>query len=60
MAHGEAPCWCSNVIVPKALLDLVPEKQKGKSCICLSCITAFNENPTEFMEKVLTTPYQKG
>ena len=41
MAKSEKPCWCQNVKVPQALLDLVPDNQKRKSCICLSCIEKF-------------------
>ncbi len=52
MVHSEASCWCENITVPKALLDLVPEKQKGKACICLSCITAFNLDPVGFAHQI--------
>jgi len=48
MAHSKTPCWCNNVKIPQELLDLVPQEQRGKSCICLSCINAFNDNPIEF------------
>ena len=49
MAHSKIPCWCNNVKIPQELLDLVPQEQKGKSCICLSCIYAFDDNPIEFI-----------
>jgi len=49
MAKSEKPCWCNNTKVPQGLLDLVPENQKGKSCICLSCIEKFNS--TELSRK---------
>ncbi len=48
MAHSNMPCWCNNVKIPQELLDLVPQEQRGKHCICLACIDAFNNNPIEF------------
>ena len=42
MAHSDKACWCNNIKVPQELLDLVPDKQKGKTCICRSCIEKFN------------------
>jgi len=43
-ANTDNSCWCHDVIVPQKLLDLVPEKLKGKSCICRRCIEKFNNN----------------
>ena len=50
MAHSGAPCWCNQVTVPQELLDLLPEKNKGHACICLSCLQAFHENPRMFAD----------
>ena len=45
-------CWCSTLIVPTALTDLVPEYLKNKSCICNGCIINFNYDPIAFIKKV--------
>ncbi len=42
MAYSETPCWCNNIKVPQELIDLVADELKGKTCICLACIQAFN------------------
>nr|WP_276536672.1 cysteine-rich CWC family protein [Tissierella carlieri] len=34
-------CWCHNVIIPKGILDIIPEDKKGKACICKSCIDKY-------------------
>jgi len=47
MAHNEKPCWCNNVKIPQKLIDLVPENQQTKSCICLSCIEKYNAAEAE-------------
>ncbi len=48
MAHSKNPCWCNDIEIPAQLINLVPSHLKRKSCICLSCINAFKENPTNF------------
>jgi len=35
-------CWCMQEDVPKALIQQVPDKSKGKACICQACIKKFN------------------
>lgn len=37
-------CWCHSIIVPKELLDKVPNEKKDKSCICKTCIDDFKSN----------------
>ncbi|HLS53016.1 MAG TPA: cysteine-rich CWC family protein [Tissierellaceae bacterium] len=39
-------CWCYKVVVPKELLELVPDDKRGKSCICKSCIDKYNRKKT--------------
>jgi len=41
--HGEGSCWCENVVVPKYIIDMVPEEKKGKACICKSCIEKYSK-----------------
>ena len=52
MAHSDSRCWCVDLTVPQALLDLVPEAQQGQACVCRSCIEKFNKNPVEFAAKL--------
>ena len=37
-------CWCqsADVIIPKALLALIPANNKGISCICEACVKEFH------------------
>ena len=44
-------CWCNDLVVPQALLNLLPEALKNKSCICRQCIASFNNNPSLFLKK---------
>lgn len=39
--HGKGSCWCEKVVVPKYILDMVPDDKKGKTCICMSCIEKY-------------------
>jgi len=50
MAHVKAACWCNEIHVPQKLIDIVPEN-KGKACICRSCILLFKENPVKFKNR---------
>ena len=52
MAHSDDSCWCNDVKVPAGLTDLVPEEQKRKACICLSCIKLYTADPAAFMENL--------
>ena len=51
LAHTDASCWCNDVEVPISLTDLVPSELKRKTCICLSCIEAYNDNPNIFIKR---------
>lgn len=37
-------CWCTKVKFEKEMLEVIPEKYKGLSCICLKCIGDFQVN----------------
>ncbi|NLY77941.1 MAG: cysteine-rich CWC family protein [Tissierellia bacterium] len=39
--HGEASCWCQEVVIPKHIIEMVPEDKRGKVCICISCIEKY-------------------
>ncbi|MCF6265639.1 MAG: cysteine-rich CWC family protein [Desulfuromusa sp.] len=52
MAHSDSRCWCVDLTVPHALIDLVPEAQQGHACICRACIEEFNNNQAEFIAKL--------
>ncbi len=56
MAYSKEPCWCFEITIPTALQELIPESSKGKSCICLACINAYQESPENFaLDKNLST-----
>ncbi|EQB86736.1 hypothetical protein J2Z44_000317 [Clostridium punense] len=39
--HGNKDCWCNTIVVPKHVIDMVPEDKKGKACICRDCIEKY-------------------
>jgi len=41
--YDEGNCWCKDVVVPKKVLDMVPDDKKGKACICKSCIEKYSK-----------------
>lgn len=40
----DKPCWCTNEVFPKELLEQVPEELKHKACICYRCLKEFRQN----------------
>lgn len=42
--HGEVDCWCTKIKISKYILDMVPDGQKGKACICKNCIEKYRKN----------------
>lgn len=34
-------CWCFHAAIPKELLARIPDEERGKSCVCESCVQAF-------------------
>ncbi|MBA6234473.1 MULTISPECIES: cysteine-rich CWC family protein [unclassified Colwellia] len=42
VSNTTKPCWCTLEKVPSALIQGVPDAEKGKSCICQACIKKFN------------------
>lgn len=47
-------CWCGKVEIPMELIEMLPER--GKSCICRSCVEAYHANPEQFTGFSQTTP----
>lgn len=41
--HGQGGCWCDTVVIPRYILDMVPDDKKGKVCICKSCIEKYTK-----------------
>jgi hypothetical protein len=39
--NDPAGCWCMSARIPKALLEQVPPAQRGKACVCQSCVEAY-------------------
>jgi len=35
-------CWCTDVVVPAALLDALPAAARGAACLCAACIAEAN------------------
>lgn len=38
-ARGSLPgtCWCTEVAIDAGVLALVPQAQRGQSCLCATC-----------------------
>ncbi len=36
-------CWCFHSAIPKELLARIPAEQRGKACVCSSCVKSFLE-----------------
>jgi len=45
IAQGQTPrtCWCMSTQVPPELLEQLPPHAVGQSCICATCIAAWNQ-----------------
>lgn len=41
--HSEGDCWCSSIVIPKHIIDMIPEDKKGKACVCKSCIEKYQK-----------------
>lgn len=41
--HVQNDCWCNNVVVPKHIMDMIPDDKKGKACVCKSCVEKYRE-----------------
>ncbi|MFD0588566.1 cysteine-rich CWC family protein [Paenibacillus sp. GCM10027627] len=42
-ANPVSDCWCFHAAIPKELLARIPEKKRGKACICSRCVHHFQE-----------------
>lgn len=47
-------CWCTDVVVPAALLDALPAEARGAACLCAACIAEANA-PTPVSDTVSDT-----
>jgi hypothetical protein len=36
----DTPCWCSSVVIDPAVIEKLPEQQRGKACLCARCAGA--------------------
>jgi hypothetical protein len=41
--HGQGECWCNSVVIPKYIIDMIPEDKKGKACICKACLEKYTK-----------------
>ncbi len=53
MVQSPSACWCMQVDIPNALIELLPEAAKEKSCICSACIELFNQDAKQFKNSYL-------
>jgi hypothetical protein len=37
MAAGKSECWCASVKISTEALEKVPDRAKGKVCVCKKC-----------------------
>jgi len=42
---AKAPCWCTQVEIPAALIARVPENLRNRACICRPCVEKFQREP---------------
>lgn len=42
--ENNADCWCFNERFPEDLLLLIPKNNRGKACICKSCLIAYQDS----------------
>jgi predicted Fe-S protein YdhL (DUF1289 family) len=42
---GPAPCWCTQLAIPKATLDSIPEAARGLACLCRACAAGCVASP---------------
>lgn len=40
---GKGDCWCKEVVVPDHIIEMLSEGERGKACICQSCIEKYSE-----------------
>ncbi|MBN1957373.1 MAG: cysteine-rich CWC family protein [Desulfuromonadales bacterium] len=48
LAADHQSCWCNDINIPQALIDLIPDHLKRKACICRPCIEHFHQDPEHF------------
>ncbi|OMF38719.1 hypothetical protein BK133_00480 [Paenibacillus sp. FSL H8-0548] len=41
VSEGQADCWCFHEKFPEELLKQLPADQRGKACICRSCLVRY-------------------
>ncbi|HBI04364.1 MAG TPA: hypothetical protein DDY49_10105 [Paenibacillaceae bacterium] len=39
--HGT--CWCDTAGFPEGIFQLIPDEQRGKSCICPDCLNKYKK-----------------
>jgi len=49
--NKESECWCITTTIPPELLELIPDDQRMKSCVCKSCVMEFTKDPKCFIKK---------
>jgi hypothetical protein len=39
-AAGDEPCWCAAAVFTPTLLARIPDRQRGRACVCAACAAA--------------------
>jgi hypothetical protein len=52
-ANTSSDCWCNKESIPQGLLDMIPQNQQMKACVCTQCIALFKKQASE--AKLFTT-----
>ncbi len=51
--NTNSDCWCNKESIPQGLLDMIPQNQLMKACVCKQCIALFKKRESE--AKLFTT-----
>lgn len=44
---GPAACWCMSAEIPESLLARIPAAQRGRACVCATCVAAERHAPSK-------------
>ena len=45
MLAGATPCWCTELAIPTATLERIPEAARGRACLCRACAAGCVASP---------------
>lgn len=50
VSEGQS-CWCFTITIPDDMLKLLPDQEKGTSCICQTCVELYNDDSEKFTRR---------